>query len=226
MRWITRANVLSLFVCLAALPAYCHDPITTNLTWTNEISRLVYRHCVSCHRAGGMAMSLMTYQDARPWAKAIRNEVLARRMPPFDPVKGVGEFLDDSSLTQPEIDLFVSWVEGGAPEGLPAAIPVHPPAPQPGSPACTGKTMRVTRSIVLSGPVTLCGIYPEGALELSALLPDQTVRRLIWIPDFHPRWNRTYAFRTPVPLPKGTRVLVYSRKSAAARLITVRPPAP
>ena len=62
-------------------------------------------------------MPLTTYADARPWAKAIRDEVLNRRMPPWDAVKGVGEFRDDPSLSQPEMDLFVNWVEGGAPEG-------------------------------------------------------------------------------------------------------------
>ena len=62
-------------------------------------------------------MSLMTYEEARPWAKSIRDEVLARRMPPWGAVKGVGEFRDDPSLSQIEIDMIVNWVEGGAPEG-------------------------------------------------------------------------------------------------------------
>ena len=68
-------------------------------------------------------MSLLTYEQARPWAKAIRDEVLNRRMPPWDAVKGVGQFRDDLSLTQPEMDLLVSWVEGGAPEGNPIYLP-------------------------------------------------------------------------------------------------------
>ena len=68
-------------------------------------------------------MPLLTYEQARPWAKAIRDEVLNRRMPPWDAVKGVGQFRDDPSLTQPEMDLLVSWVEGGAPEGNPVYLP-------------------------------------------------------------------------------------------------------
>jgi hypothetical protein len=94
-----------------------HDTITTKLLWTQEISRIVNRHCVSCHRDGGAAMSLATYDEARPWAKAIRDEVLARRMPPWGAVKGVGEFRGDPSLSQIEIDMIVNWVEGGAPKG-------------------------------------------------------------------------------------------------------------
>jgi hypothetical protein len=206
---------------LTAARAFGHDPITTNLTWTNEISRLIYRHCANCHREGGMAMPLMTYQQARPWAKAIRNEVLARRMPPFDPVKGVGEFRDDPSLTQPEIELFVAWVEGGAPEGA-TALAMQPALAQAAGPSCEGARVRVRSSWVLAHPVTLCGIYADGPLEVTALLPDESVRRLIWIRDFHVQWNRLYEFQSPQVLPGGTRILVNSPKGAAARLLITR----
>ena len=108
---------------LAAPAASAHDTITTKLLWTQEISRIVNRHCVSCHREGGAAMSLATYEDARPWAKAIRDEVLARRMPPWGAVKGVGEFRGDPSLSQIEIDMIVNWVEGGAPKGDEVYLP-------------------------------------------------------------------------------------------------------
>src|SRR5580704_7578021 len=96
-------------LALAGL-ADAHDPITTKLTWTHEISRIVYRHCVSCHHEGGAAMSLVTYDEARPWAKSIRDEVGERRMPPWGAVKGFGAFRDDASLTDPEIEMLVLWV--------------------------------------------------------------------------------------------------------------------
>ncbi|HXK04842.1 MAG TPA: cytochrome c, partial [Verrucomicrobiae bacterium] len=96
-----------------------HDVITTPLTFSREISRLVYARCASCHRPGGRAFSLMTYADARPWAAAIKEEVLERRMPPWGAVKGFGEFKDDQGLTQEQIELIADWVEGGAPEGDP-----------------------------------------------------------------------------------------------------------
>ena len=109
---------LGAFAWLAmASTASAHDTITTKLLWTQEISRIVNKHCAICHREGGVAMSLATYEDARPWAKAIRDEVLARRMPPWGAVKGVGEFRGDPSLSQIEIDMIVNWVEGGAPKG-------------------------------------------------------------------------------------------------------------
>jgi len=216
-----------LVAILSAIPAFGHSPITTKLTWTNEISRLVFRHCAGCHRPGGSAMSLLTYEEARPWAKAMRDEVRQRRMPPFDPVKGVGDFRDDPSLSQVEIDLLVSWVEGGAPEGDPAFLPPKLEfKATPVTKASTKRSILVSRSKVLGRPVTLYGIWPEGPLEVTACLPDQSVRRLIWIRDFHPQWNRAYLFREPVALPKGTRVLVYSRTAAAARLLTTPEQAP
>src|SRR4051794_3352829 len=117
-------------VCASA--AFAHDPITTKLTWSREVSRIVYKHCASCHRDGGTAMSLLTYQEARPWAKAIKDEVLARRMPPWGAVKGFGDFKNDITLSREELDLIARGGEGGPPEGdakyLPAA-PVFSPEP-------------------------------------------------------------------------------------------------
>src|SRR5579885_1113270 len=104
-----------------------HDVISTKITWTREVSRLVYARCLVCHREGGRAFSLATYAAARPWAKAIRDEVLARRMPPWGAVRGFGDFAGDVSLSQEEMDTIAEWVEGGAPEGDPALLP-KPPA--------------------------------------------------------------------------------------------------
>ena len=80
-----RRSILNLAISVLALPSLCfaHDIITTKLMWTQEISRIVYMHCVSCHREGGSApMSLVYYDVARPWAIAIRDDVDLRRMPP------------------------------------------------------------------------------------------------------------------------------------------------
>ena len=68
----------------------------------------------------------MTYDEARPWAKAMREEVLERRMPPWGAVEGVGAFRENPSLTPLEIEILVSWVEGGAPEGDAVYLPATP----------------------------------------------------------------------------------------------------
>src|SRR5438045_9065579 len=116
-----RLRSACMFACsiwLAVVPSG-DDVITTPLPFSREISRLVYERCARCHRPGGMAFSLMTYAEARPWAAAIKEEVLERRMPPWGAVKGFGEFKDDQGLTQEQIELIANWVEGGAPEGDP-----------------------------------------------------------------------------------------------------------
>lgn len=192
-------------LCVQAV--WAHDPITTKLTWSKEISRVVYARCLTCHRPNGSAFSLATYDEARPWAKGIRDEVLNRRMPPWDPVKGVGDFRGDASLSLPELDLIVNWVEGGAPEGEPAYLPqlprvfngMQPETAQPGD---------VRGSSTLTSARILRAIRPSGPAEVAALLPGGEVRRLLWIRKFHKQWNRTYWLRTPERLPRGTQLIV------------------
>lgn len=173
-------------------------------------------------------MSLTTYDETRPWAKAIRDQVLERRMPPWDAVKGVGDFAGDQSLSQPELDLFVAWVEGGAPEGdhsdLPSA-PAFKVTPAQALPS-SAKTVRVTKTLTIQKETELLSILPEGALEVTACSPGGGVDRLLWVRDFRPEWNRTYMLRRPVPLLRGTKILVYSRTNSAARLLIRSQPEP
>lgn len=216
-----------LVAILALAPAaLAHQPITTKLLWTQEISRLMNRHCVSCHREGGGAMSLAAYDDARPWAKAIRDEVTSRRMPPWGPVKGVGEFRGDPSLSQIEIDMIVNWVEGGAPQGDNIYLPPAPHFGKPDKPDPAGRTSTVSTAaaLTLSAPARFDGLRPVRlvtgeSLEVTAYKPDGAVARLIWIRDWQPAWERTYYFLHPVWLPKGTRIAVYSGQPAEAALI-------
>jgi len=219
---VNRVAIRLAILLMAPATALAHDPITTNLTWTQEISRIVYKHCVSCHRDGGTAMSLMTYEEARPWAKAIRDEILERRMPPWDAVKGVGDFRDDQSLAQPEIDMLVGWVEGGAPEGDPIYLPAAPHFDPPQAEEAGGRQIELRDSMTLTRPLTLAGIRPHGALEVTACLPDGSVEHLIWIRNYHPQWKLTYCFRTPVELPKGTKLMLYSPSGRGATLTVVR----
>src|ERR1700683_2945462 len=110
-------NPLTGLLALAAV-AQAHD-ISSQVTWAREISRLLDRHCATCHRPGGSAFPLTTFQQAQARAKHIAKSVLERRMPPFGAVKGFGDLRDDQSLTQEQIELVVHWVQGGALEGDP-----------------------------------------------------------------------------------------------------------
>ena len=153
-------------------------------------------------------MSLLTYEEARPWAKAIRDEVLNRRMPPWDAVKGVGDFRGDRSLSQADLDLVVNWVEGGAPEGDPAYLPAKRSFEEDAPTEPRGRGIELRRSMTLMSPLLVTSIRPLGAVEVAAVLPDQRVMRLIWVRQFREEWNRAYVLRAPLRLPKGTRLVI------------------
>ena len=102
-------------------------------TFSKHVAPILYRSCVTCHRAGEVApMSLISYEDVRPWAKSIKQKVVNRQMPPWlaDPHFSDLKFQNDRSLTQKEIDTVVAWADGGAPKGRDADMP---PAPQFGA---------------------------------------------------------------------------------------------
>jgi hypothetical protein len=96
-----------------------HEPITTKVMFNREVIRILNRNCLACHAPGKIKadIPLTTYEEARPWAKAIKEEVLEKRMMPFQAVKGYGKFQHDYALPQRDVELLVSWIEGGAPRG-------------------------------------------------------------------------------------------------------------
>ena len=127
--WRPRVSACLLIAAFSLLPfafASAHEPITTKVKFNKEVIRVLQRSCLGCHRPGGIAMSLATYEEARPWAKAIKEELLEKRMPPWPAVKGYGEFRNAPALTQREVDLIVNWVEGGAPKGDEKDLPSGP----------------------------------------------------------------------------------------------------
>jgi len=95
-------------------------------TFAKDVAPIFQQSCQVCHRPDNMApMSLLTYQESRPWARSIKQKVMAREMPPWhiDKKVGVQEFRDDRSLSDEQIDTIVRWVDGGAPMGNPADMP-------------------------------------------------------------------------------------------------------
>ena len=95
-------------------------------TFARDVAPIFQRSCQVCHRPNNMApMSLMTYQEARPWARSIKQKVTTRSMPPWhiDKKIGIQSFRDDRSLSDQEIDTIVRWVDGGAPMGNAGDLP-------------------------------------------------------------------------------------------------------
>ena len=97
-------------------------------TFSRDVAPVLYRNCVTCHRAGEIApMSLITYAEARPWARAIRNKVIDGVMPPWHADAPAGTFENERRLTDAEKSIVTRWADGGAPEG---DVKDLPPVPQ------------------------------------------------------------------------------------------------
>src|SRR5262245_31311889 len=116
------APLLIATVCLASggsLPA-----AAPAVTFSRDVAPILHSRCVGCHRPGEAApMPLRTYEEARPFARAIKEKVVGRRMPPWPASRTVGSFANDPSLTAEEIATIVEWVDAGSPQGSAADMP-------------------------------------------------------------------------------------------------------
>lgn len=116
--------VILLSMVVAPAVALAANADAEGATFNREVVRILQDNCQSCHRPGDIApMSLLTYREARPWAKSIRRVVSERTMPPWHADSTPGQFLNDTSLTDEEIATLVDWVNRGAPEGDPSHLP-------------------------------------------------------------------------------------------------------
>jgi hypothetical protein len=96
-------------------------------TFAKDVAPILYASCVTCHRPGEIApMSLISYDEVRPWAKSIRKKVASREMPPWGANPHYGTFKDDRSLTDSQIATIAAWVDAGAPRGSDADLPAVP----------------------------------------------------------------------------------------------------
>ena len=205
-----------------------HDRITTKVSWDREIAPLFRARCVGCHRSDGPTASipLSTYKEARPWAAAIKEEVMTRRMPKWAAARGYGDFANDPSLSPFEIALVVAWVDGGAPENLPkrqggpsaAATPVIPAAYRP--PAGVPR-MVACGDLAIAG--RLLGIRPQlekgGEAGISVRLPSGRSEIVAWIRHFDPDYPDTFWLRRPVDLPRGSHLRVDTRSRCTIDVI-------
>lgn len=170
-----RPSMSSLWKCVivvagAALlgPAAALAGQTDEVTFTKDIEPILQRSCQSCHRPNSVApMSLITYQEVRPWARSIKQRTGLRDtmgvMPPWFIEKDVGiqNFKNDISLSEEEIQTIATWVDNGAPRGNPADAP-----PALTFTAADEWTIGEPDLIVDSPPVTMAAEAPDwwGAL--------------------------------------------------------------
>lgn len=136
---ISRATTLAIVAAGALLlPALAsaQTAAKSQPTFTKDVAPILQRSCVNCHRAGESApMSLMTYEEARPWARAIKTRTTAREMPPFhiDKTIGITKFKNDPSLSDDEIQTIAKWVDAGAPRGNASDMPALRQFKDPGA---------------------------------------------------------------------------------------------
>jgi len=126
---VTIATLLCLTAGLAIATSSSADSRSgaKTVTFNKDVASILFKSCAECHRPGEAApMSLLSYKDARPWAKAIREKVVTKQMPRWDADPHYGEFANDRRLSQAEIDTIISWVDSGAKEGEAKDLPPAP----------------------------------------------------------------------------------------------------
>ena len=124
--WSVLAIALAALVLGAPANLHAEEAAADSVTFTKDIVPIFQRSCQACHRPGSIApMSLLTYEETRPWARSIKQRVETRKMPPWfiDRTVGIQDFKDDRSLSDAEIATIAQWVDSGAPRGNPADLP-------------------------------------------------------------------------------------------------------
>ena len=116
-------------VCCGALSCVlpAGDASSSAPTFTRDVAPILYKNCAGCHRVGEIApMSLLTYEEARPWAKSIREKVLLGQMPPWHSTDSHGTFANDRRLSDSDKNTVIRWADAGAPQGDPKDLPPQP----------------------------------------------------------------------------------------------------
>ena len=123
-----RVVILTIGIAAVAMLAVAADKSqASKVTFAKDIAPILYKSCAECHRAGEIApMSLLTYNEVRPWAKSIRERVVERSMPPWSADPKYGHWANDPRLSEQEINTVVEWVNAGAPKGDDKDLPPMP----------------------------------------------------------------------------------------------------
>jgi len=156
------------------------------VTFAKDVAPIFQSKCQSCHEPGSIGpMSLVTYQDARPWARSIKNRVQTRQMPPWhiDRSVGVQHFKNDMSLSDEQVDTVVAWVDQGAPEGNAADFHMKP----------VSTKIFWKAEVDGYGPPDLVVKTPD--YTMPAVHQDEWWRPMTDIPITEPRWVRMVEIR-------------------------------
>jgi hypothetical protein len=187
-RRIGLATAVTLVMSGSSFAASTTD--NTKVTFAKDIAPIFQEKCQDCHRTGSMApMSLITYEEARPWARSIKERVLTRQMPPWhiDRAVGVQKFKNDMSLSDAQIDQIVRWVDQGAPLGDPKDLPAPKQWPQ-GNEWQAAKMLGQPDFVIEAEPYTMPAHHQ-----------DVWWRPVSDIPVKEPSWVRAVEMRPSMP---------------------------
>ena len=157
------------------------------VTFAKDVAPILQQNCQECHQPNSIApMSLITYQEVRPWARAIKDRVAARQMPPWhiDRSVGVQKFKNDMSLTDQQVNTIVAWVDGGALQGDLKDLP-------PPKPLVTDNEWKAVRDGF--GPPDL--VIKSSEYTMPAVHQDVWYRPMSDIPITEPRWAKMVEIR-------------------------------
>lgn len=170
------------------------------VTFSKDIAPIFQAKCQECHQPNSIApMSLITFEEARPWARSIKQRVATHQMPPWhiDRSVGVQKFKNDMSLTDEQVNTIVSWVDGGAPQGDPKDLP-------PPKPLVTDNEWKGVRDGF--GPPDL--VIRSSEYKMAAQHQDVWYRPMSDIPISEPRWAKMVEIR-PTTL-QGRKIIHHS----------------
>jgi len=185
-RWLVGGIVALGAVLSFAAPVVAADT-PKQVTFSKDVAPILQAKCQECHQPNSIApMSLITFEEARPWARSIRERVSTRQMPPWHIDKGVGvqKFKNDMSLSDEQIQTILSWVDQGAPQGNPKDMP------PPKSLNTTNEWVGVRDGF---GPPDL--VIKSGEMTMPAVHQDEWWRPMSDIPITEPRWVKMIEIR-------------------------------
>ena len=185
---------------LAADAKPANAGVREQVTFSKDVAPILQAKCQECHQPNSIApMSLITFQEARPWARSIKERVVTRQMPPWhiDQSVGVQKFKNDMSLTNEQVNTIARWVDGGALEGDPKDLP-------PAKALITDNEWKGVRDGY--GPPDL--IVKSSEYTMAARHQDVWYRPMSDIPITEPRWAKMVEIR-PTNL-KGRKILHHS----------------
>ncbi len=110
-------------VSVTSVTVRSDDPVSSSVTFNREIVRIFERKCLPCHSANSVGMPLTTYREVRPWSRAIREEIVEQRMPPWGAAQGYAPIANDPGLNSRQLAMILTWLDGGLPRGEDRDLP-------------------------------------------------------------------------------------------------------